>query len=129
MRVVVADTSYIVEGLFNNASLFDDQIVCTASYGLHEILNAVWKHQTLLRRIKDGQPIVDALFDLISSGTIQLLTPKVETMKNAYDFAVKTKVPVYDTMFVALAKEMRVELLTFDKKQAAIFNHWRYDFS
>ncbi|MEM3171958.1 MAG: type II toxin-antitoxin system VapC family toxin [Candidatus Nitrosotenuis sp.] len=125
MKAVVADTSYVVEGLLNNASLFDDTIICTASYGLYEILNVIWKHQVLLKRIKDGKPVVDVLFGLIHAGRIQLLTPQSETMKNAYTFAVKTKVPVYDIVFIALAKQLGTDLLTFDKKQAAIFRQWK----
>lgn len=125
MRIVVADTSYIVEGILNNASLFDDQIIYTVNYGLYEILNVIWKHQVLLKRIKDSNPIVDALFDLISAGRIQFLTPRVQTMKSAHVFAVKTRTPIYDIVFIGLAKELEVELLTFDKKQAAIFKQWR----
>lgn len=123
MTVVVADSSYIVEGLLRDGSLFDGQTVCAPDYSLYEILNAVWKHQVLLKQIKDSRIIIDALFDLMSAGHIQLVTLKEKTARNAYSLAVKTKTPIYHVAFIALALDLGVELRTFDRRQAAIYKN------
>jgi predicted nucleic acid-binding protein len=44
-----------------------------------------------------------------------------EAIKSAYDLAVKTRIPGYDVIFVALAKELAIELKAFDNKQAKVF--------
>jgi predicted nucleic acid-binding protein len=84
----------------------------------------VWKHEVLLKRLKDSQIIIDTFFDLISAENIQFMTLKEETIRSAYSFAVKMKMSIYDIVFVTLARELGVELKTFDKKQAIIFKKY-----
>lgn len=120
----MADSSYVVEGLLKDVSLFEGFVICCPDYSIYEILNAVWKHQVLLKRIKDSRIIIDTLFDLISAQNIQFLTLKEKTIREAYNLAMKTKMPIYDVVFVILAKELGVELNTFDKRQAAIFKRY-----
>jgi predicted nucleic acid-binding protein len=73
------------------------------------------------RQIKDSEIFVAAFFDLIAAGRIRFMALEEETIKDAYKLAVKTKSPIYDLVFVALAKALGVELKTFDKKQAELF--------
>lgn len=124
MKVIVADSSYVVEGLLKDGSLLDGYIVCSPDYSLYEILNVVWKHQVILKRIKDSRMIIDIFFDLISAESIQFMTLKEKTIRNAYNLALKTKMPIYDVVFVTLARELGVELKTFDKRQAEIFESY-----
>ncbi|MEM3172012.1 MAG: type II toxin-antitoxin system VapC family toxin [Candidatus Nitrosotenuis sp.] len=124
MKVVVADSSYVVEGLLKDGSLFEGFVICCPDYSLYEILNVVWKHQVLLKRIKDSKIIIDTLFDLISAQSIQFLTLREETIRKAYNLAAKTKMPICDVVFVALARELGIELKTFDKRQTAIFDKY-----
>lgn len=120
----MADSSYVVEGLLKDVSLFEGFVICCPDYSLYEILNAVWKHQVLLKRIKDSRIIINTLFDLISAQNIQFLVLKEKTIREAYNLALKIKMPIYDVVFVILAKELGVELNTFDKRQAAIFKKY-----
>ncbi len=124
MTIVVADSSYVVEGLLKDGSLFEGYVVCCPDYSLYEILNVVWKHEVLLKRLKDSQIIIDTFFDLISAENIQFMTLKEETIRSAYSLAVKMKMSIYDIVFVTLARELGVELKTFDKKQAIIFKKY-----
>lgn len=121
MTTIVADSSYIIEGLLKDKSLFEGYDILSPDYGIYEVLNAVWKHQVLLKQIKDSGTILVTLFDLISAQRIRFMALDEEMIRSAYDLAVKTRTPVYDTVFVALAKELGVELKTFDRKQAEIF--------
>lgn len=120
MKLVVADSSYVVEGLLKNASLFENQVIFCPDYSLYEILNAVRKHHVLLKKIKDGASVIDALFTLISTKRIQFLALEEGTIRKSYNLAVRSKMPIYDIVFIMLAKELKIELKTFDKKQATI---------
>lgn len=120
----MADSSYVVEGLLKDGSLFEGFVVCCPDYSLYEILNAVWKHQVLLKRIKDSRIIIDTFFELISAQSIRFMTLREETIRKAYNLATKTKTPIYDVAFVTLARELGVELKTFDKKQTMIFKKY-----
>lgn len=49
--MIVADSSYITEGLLRESSLLDDQVLCAPDYAFYEVINAIWKHQVLLNRV------------------------------------------------------------------------------
>ena len=119
--MIVADSSYIIEGLLKDSSLLGDYEICSPDYGIYEVLNAIWKHQVVLRQIKDSEVYVATFFDLIAAGRIRFMALEEETIKDAFKLAVKTKSPFYDLVFVALARALGVELKTFDKKQAELF--------
>lgn len=119
--MIVADSSYITEGLLKDSSLFEGQVICSPDYAFYEVLNAVWKHQVLLKRLKEGEPILDMLYDLIIAERIRFVALAEKTIKSAYAVAVKTRTLFYDSAFVVLARELEVELKTFDEKQAELF--------
>jgi predicted nucleic acid-binding protein len=122
--LVVADSSYIIHGLLKDSSLLDNDM-CSPDYGLYEVLNAVWKHQVLLGRIKDSGTIIEVLFELAAAGRIRFMAMQEGTIKKAYELAVKEKITVYDSAFIALAGELGVELRTLDKRQAQIFDGYK----
>lgn len=121
MTIIVADSGYIIEGLLKDKSLLEGYEIFSPDYGLYEVLNAIWKHQVLLKQVRDSTMILATLFDLITAERVRFMALEEETIRNAYELAVKTKMPVYDTVFIALARELGVELRTFDKKQSDIF--------
>jgi len=120
--MIVADSSYIIEALLKDSSMLDNyDMIFAPDFGFYEVLNAVWKYQILLKRIKDGWIILEIFFDLISAERIHFVGLEQETIKNAYELAVRTRMSVYDTAFIVLAKELKAELKTLDKKQAELF--------
>ena len=124
MTLAVADSSYITKGLLKDSSLFKGYVLCSPDYGLYEILNAVWKHEALLKKVKESGPILDMLFDLVDAERIRFVALTKEACKKAYELAVKTKTPIYDVGFMVLARELGVELKTFDARQAVEFSHF-----
>jgi predicted nucleic acid-binding protein len=118
---IVADSSYIIEGLLKDKSLLEGYNIFAPDYGLYEVLNTVWKHEVLLKKVADSSTILTIFFDLVSSGRIRFMALEEETIRSAYALAVKTRTPVYDAVFVALAKQLDIALKTFDMKQAEIF--------
>ena len=122
MIAIVADSSYIIEGLLKDKSLFEGYgSICSPDFGLYEVLNTVWMHQVLSRQIQDGEIIIAMFFDLIATERIRFMTLEQKTIMNTYQLAVKTKKPFYDTAFIVLARELGMELKTFDKEQAKAF--------
>jgi predicted nucleic acid-binding protein len=114
----VADSSFLVEGLLKKKELFEEDFLVTADLAVYETTNSVWKHQCLLKDLNDGASYVSILFGLIESGKIRIIHPGKELMEKAYSLAVKNRRSVYDTIFIVLAQELDVELVTFDKRQA-----------
>lgn len=117
----VADSSYIIEGLLKKSSLFYGRVFYVPDYGLYEVLNAIWKHQVLLKRIKESDTILSLFFDLIAAERIRFVALAEETIRSAYALAIRTRTTVYDAAFVALARELGAEFETFDEKQAKLF--------
>lgn len=119
--MTVADTSYLVEAILRDASLLEDQTFIAPDLALYEVVNVIWKHETIIRDLKDAPSLVAAFLALISAETIQLLRPDEKLLKHSYSLSVKHGVTVYDSIFIALALELGSELKTFDDRQHNIF--------
>ena len=74
----VADSSFIVEGLLKKKELLEEDFLITVDLAVHEVLNAIWKHQFLLKDLNDGPAYVSILFGLIESGRIRVIRPSPE---------------------------------------------------
>ena len=117
----VADSSFLVEGLLKRKELLEEDFLITADLALYEVVNAVWKHQFLLKDLDHGQTYISILYGLVGSGRVRVIRPTPELMKRAYSIAGENNRSVYDTIFIALALELSLELATFDKRQAELF--------
>jgi predicted nucleic acid-binding protein len=51
----VADSSYLIEGILRNATLLESESFLSPDLALYEVVNALWKHETLMRDLKDPQ--------------------------------------------------------------------------
>ncbi len=119
--MIVADSSYIIEGLLKNSSLLKDQEIITTDLAYYEVTNAIWKHETLLKDIKNGKLYIDIFNELIQNKTIQLIHPTNNIIQKAYTLATQKKHSFYDTIYVALAQHLKLKLKTYDKKQLDLF--------
>ena len=116
----VADSSFVVEALLKRKELLEEDFLLTMDLAIYETVNSIWKHQFLLKDVKDGLPYVSILHGLMESGRIRVVQPRIELIERAYSLSAKHKRPIYDMVFVALALELSTSLATFDKGQAAI---------
>ncbi len=82
--------------------------------------NSIWKHQTLLRDIKDGLPYLALFLALVDSGAITLVRPWSELVRKSYSLASEQRIPFYDAIFIALSLELGLALKTFDQRVARI---------
>ena len=117
--MIVADSSYLVEGLMKRKELLDDDIV-TSDLAIYEVFNSVWKHQHVLRDLEDGQPYLSVFTGLLDSNSIRAVHPDKRLLSNSYAIAARNRISVYDAVFISIALEIGAELRTFDKRQARI---------
>ena len=79
---------------------------------LYEVANSIWKHQNLLRDIKDGLPYLALFLELVDSGAIALLRPWNELVRKSYLLASEQRIPAYGAAFIALSLELGLALET-----------------
>jgi predicted nucleic acid-binding protein len=118
--MIVADSSYIVEGLLRNVSILESETIVAPDLALYEVVNTLWKHECKLRDIPHAGPYLESFIELLASRTIQLLHPDGSLIKKAYNLASEEGIPFYDAIFIALAIDIRLELKTYDETQRRI---------
>ena len=70
---------------------------------LYDVANSIWKHQNLLRDIKDGLHYLALFLELVDSGAIALLRPWNELVRKSYLLASEQRIPAYGAAFIALS--------------------------
>ena len=118
----VADSTYLVEAILRDATLLEDEVLVCPDIALYEVINAIWKHETLLHDLKDSQTRIELLSDLISNANVQLIRPDWKLLNETYALSAKHGSTIYDCVFIALALQLNVELATFDRKQSSILS-------
>jgi predicted nucleic acid-binding protein len=121
----VADSSFLIEGLLRNADLLENETLIAPDLALYEVVNTLWKHEILTRDLKDAAVRIDLFADLIANQKVELLRPDRKLLIKAYALSVKHKIPTYDTVFVALALRLGLELKTFDTRQSMMLSQER----
>lgn len=119
--MIVADSSYIVHGLINDESMLQNRPIVTPDLALYEIINAIWKHEVVLKDIKSSRRYLDFMFELVSSNALQFIRPDRKIVEEAYMLAVVKKCAFYDAIFIVLAKELKADLQTVDETQRRVF--------
>ncbi len=82
-----------------------------------ETANAIWKAAV---RKAVGEEEAMRLYRLLARmiGKNIILEPEGDYVEKALEIALKHKVTVYDALYIALAEEKNLPLLTLDEKQA-----------
>ncbi|MCL4328610.1 MAG: type II toxin-antitoxin system VapC family toxin [Candidatus Thermoplasmatota archaeon] len=117
----VADTSYVVGGLLRDQTIFESEDFLVPELALYEIVNVIWKHEMLIRDIRRGLDYIEALDELIDAGVITVITYGDKISRAAYGISLRRKIAVYDSIFIALALETSLDLVTLDKEQRKAF--------
>lgn len=120
--MMVADSSYLIEGILRDASLLEVDTFLAPDLASCEILNTIWKHEVLIGDLDDSSVLIDLFLELVSAETIQLVRPDERLIRHSYELSAKYKASVYDTMFVALVLELGSQLKTFDEHQKDILS-------
>lgn len=92
----------------------------TIDHLIKEVSNAIWK-ATCIHKYLD---VDDALktFTLLRRliGKNIIIYPELDYLDKAFHIALNEGITIYDALYIALALEHKVSLLTLDKKQASI---------
>ena len=119
--MIVADSSYKVEGLLKNKKLLSDDQIVTPELVVYEVTNAIWKHENLLKDLENGKTYLSIFYGLIEAGTITILSPNERLMQESYSVAKRNGITVYDAVFVSLAIKLGLALRTYDRVQIRAF--------
>jgi len=118
--LIVGDSSFIVEGLLKRKSLLEEDQILVPELALYETANAIWKHEHVLKDLKNGSAYLSVLYGLIDAGAILVLSPNEQLMEKTYLIAGRHRISVYDSVFVSLALELGIGLKTFDSTQMRV---------
>jgi predicted nucleic acid-binding protein len=101
--------------------MLEEELLAAPDLALYETVNVIWKHETLIRDIRDAAKYIDSLETLIQTQRITLVKPDGRLIRDAYSLSVRYRAPFYDTVFVALSIRLQTELKTLDNKQMSIY--------
>jgi predicted nucleic acid-binding protein len=118
--LIVADSSFLVEGLLKRPELFDEDTILTVDLAVYEVANSIWKHQYVLGDLKNGLPYLSIFHGLIEANKIRVVHPNPKLVEESYAVSARNKLSIYDAVFIALALEIGTGLETYDRAQAAV---------
>lgn len=123
--MIVADSSYITEGVLEDRALLQRDTIVTPDLGIYETVGAIWKHQVALGKVSDGAGYVSVLADLIRTNRLLAVDPGPALISSAYDIAVRHRSHPHDAVFVAMAIGDGLELYTLDAGQKRMYEQER----
>jgi len=122
--VIVVDASALIAFFFReegweNLAKYMARTV-SVDLAIKEFYNALWKAVYLQRRISasEAKEIISLLKTYIEKN--MELRDETDYMDKAFEIALSRGITVYDALYVALAVEENIPLLTLDKKQRAV---------
>ena len=92
---------------------------CTVDIALSEIFNALWKHVVLTKDLS-LEKAWDAIEDLLALWSRLRVVSTSKLFNEAFTTAVKYRLTFYDSLYIALAKIVKGELVTADTKLAEV---------
>jgi predicted nucleic acid-binding protein len=119
--LIVADSSYVVEGLLSGGALFANDRTLVPDLAVHEVANALFVQQRVLKKIPDGTPFIELLFEAIDSGLIRVVAISGSLISMAYEIAARYDAALYDCVFVAVALTTGLGLKTRDERQRKVY--------
>lgn len=85
---------------------------------LAEVSNAIWKHHAVHGRVSGSEASV-MLEALKKMRDVVHFEPTEDYLSDAFEIAVKERIPVYDALYLAQAKRLG-SLLTSDRRQGEV---------
>lgn len=118
--MIVIDSSVLVkffsrEEGWKQARRFIEEGAITVDMAVKEVANALWK------KVLQGDMELSTALEIVSDlsrGDVVRLVDQKELLGEALKLAAKTRITVYDALFIVLAKRMGLKLVTADRRQA-----------
>lgn len=89
----------------------------TLDLALVEVSNAIWKKTVLqgMMKYEDSIIALNAVKELLPQ--LLVVHKSVDFLQRAMEISLKEKIPIYDSLYIALAEDKGEKLITGDKKQ------------
>ena len=100
--------------------MFEEDVILTVDLAVYEVANSVWKHEYLLKDLRDGLRYLSIFRGLLETNKIRAIHPNQRLIERSYEVGARNDLPIYDAVFIALALEIGAELKTFDREHAEI---------
>ncbi|QXJ34855.1 type II toxin-antitoxin system VapC family toxin [Saccharolobus shibatae] len=92
----------------------------TSDFALVEVSNVVWKKTVLTRELTEQDAIkaVTIIRDYLPQ--LLILNKSIDVIERAIEISMREKIPIYDSLYIALAERKGSKLVTGDRKQHEI---------
>ncbi|WP_148683407.1 type II toxin-antitoxin system VapC family toxin [Fervidicoccus fontis] len=94
------------------------KLCTTIDLAVKEVLNTIWRDYSVRKTISIDQAVRLREILLSMIGINVLIEPEGKYISKGFEIALKTGTTVYDALYIALAAEKNLPLITLDKKQA-----------
>jgi predicted nucleic acid-binding protein len=122
--VIVIDASVLVKFIlkeegWNKIADFLKAGTISVDLVIKETVNTVWKR--LMRKeisLEEAKDMFEAMKEILNKAVI--IENEMDHIDEAFKISIKQNITVYDSLYIALAKKKKLELLTADEMQAQV---------
>jgi predicted nucleic acid-binding protein len=86
---------------------------------IKETVNAIWKR--VMRKeisLEEAKSMFEAMKEILNKAVI--IENEMDYIDEAFEISIRQNITVYDSLYIALAKKKKLELLTADGMQAQV---------
>jgi predicted nucleic acid-binding protein len=120
--VIVIDTSVLVKFIlkeegWNKIADFLKAGTISVDLVIKETVNAIWKR--VMRKeisLEEAKDMFEAMKEILNKAVI--IENEMDYIDEAFEISIRRNITVYDSLYIALAKKKKLELLTADEIQA-----------
>jgi predicted nucleic acid-binding protein len=122
--VIVIDTSVVVKFIlkeedWNKIADFLKAGTISVDLVIKETVNAIWKR--VMRKeisLEEAKDMFEAMKEILNKAVI--IENEMDYIDEAFEISIRRNITVYDSLYIALAKKKKLELLTADEIQAQV---------
>jgi predicted nucleic acid-binding protein len=122
--VIVIDASVLVKFIlkeegWNKIADFLKAGTISVDLVIKETVNAIWKR--VMRKeisLEEAKSMFEAMKEILNKAVI--IENEMDYIDEAFEISIRRNITVYDSLYIALAKKKKLELLTADEMQAQV---------
>jgi predicted nucleic acid-binding protein len=122
--VIVIDTSVLVKFIlkeedWNKIADFLKAGTISVDLVIKETVNAIWKR--VMRKeisLEEAKSMFEAVKEILNKAVI--IENEMDYIDEAFEISIRQTITVYASLYIALAKKKKLELLTADEMQAQV---------
>jgi predicted nucleic acid-binding protein len=122
--VIVIDASVLVKFIlkeegWNKIADFLKAGTISVDLVIKETVNAIWKR--VMRKeisLEEAKSMFEAMKEILNKAVI--IENEMDYIDEAFEISIRQNITVYDSLYIALAKKKKLELLTADEMQAQV---------